>query len=78
MHVQSCCFATDKPIAFLPSSLPSPSSLLKLPNFDARSKRGEKIGIFNCEIMKAFFSVSISLLLGDNIDFAGHDRLFFF
>ena len=28
MHVQSCCFA----IAFLPFSLPSPSSLLKLPN----------------------------------------------
>ena len=30
MHVQSCCF---KPIAFLPFSLPSPSSLLKLSNW---------------------------------------------
>ena len=28
MHVPSCCFA----IAFLPFSLPSPSSMLKLPN----------------------------------------------
>ena len=31
MHVQSCRFAKNKPIAFLPFSLPSPSSLLKLP-----------------------------------------------
>ena len=78
MHVQSCCFATAKPIAFLPSSLPSPSSLLKLPNVDARTKRGQKTRIFSCEIMKAFLSVTISLLQGDNIDVAGHDRLFFF
>ena len=32
MHVESCCFAKHKPIAFLPFSLPSPSSFLKLPN----------------------------------------------
>ena len=33
MHVQSYCFANrSKPIAFFPFSLPSPSSLLKLPN----------------------------------------------
>ena len=32
MHVQSCCFANLKPINFLPFSLTSPSSLLKLPN----------------------------------------------
>ena len=38
----------------------------------------KKIGIFSCEIMKAFLSVTISLLQGDNIDVAGHDRLFFF
>ena len=35
MHVQNCCFANlnllSKPIAFLTFSLPSPSSLLKLP-----------------------------------------------
>ena len=31
MHVQSCCFPY-KAIAFLPFSLPSTSSLLKLPN----------------------------------------------
>ena len=31
MHVQSCFFAKVKPITFLPFSLPSPSSLLKLP-----------------------------------------------
>ena len=31
-HVQSCCFANPiKPIAFLPFSVPSPSSSLKLP-----------------------------------------------
>ena len=30
MHVQSCCFA-NKPTFCLPFSLPSPSSLLKLP-----------------------------------------------
>ena len=34
MHVRSCCFNQSKPIAFLPLSLPSPSSLLKLPNMD--------------------------------------------
>ena len=33
MHVQSCCFA----IAFLSFSLPSPSSLLKLPNDELKS-----------------------------------------
>ena len=32
MHVRSCCFVQSKPIVFLPFSLPSPSSLLKLPN----------------------------------------------
>ena len=32
LHVQSCCFAKSKPIAFLLFSLPSPSPLLKLPN----------------------------------------------
>ena len=40
----------------------------------------KKIGIVSCEIMKAFLSVTISLLQGDNIlniDVAGHDRLFF-
>ena len=31
MHVQSCL---SKPISFLPFSLPSPSSLRKLPNND--------------------------------------------
>ena len=31
MHVQSCL---SKPVAFLPFSLPSPSSLRKLPNND--------------------------------------------
>ena len=30
MHVQSCCFAKYKPIAFFPFLLPSPSSLPKL------------------------------------------------
>ena len=32
MHVQSCCFANIDSIAFLTYPLPSPSSLLKLPN----------------------------------------------
>ena len=32
MHVQSCCFANLKSIAFSPLSLPSASSLIKLPN----------------------------------------------
>ena len=32
MHVQSCCFANLKSTAFLPFSLPSASSLLKLAN----------------------------------------------
>ena len=31
MHVQRCCFAKCKSIAFLPFSLPSPTLLLKLP-----------------------------------------------
>ena len=31
MHVQRCCFAECKSIAFLPFSLPSPTLLLKLP-----------------------------------------------
>ena len=34
MHVQSCCFA-DLNLCFLPFSLPSPSSLLKLSNIAA-------------------------------------------
>ena len=37
MHVQSCCFAKYKPIAFLPFSLPSPSSWLKLPSVRNRT-----------------------------------------
>ena len=32
VHKQSCCFANLKLLLFLPFSLPSPSSLLKLPN----------------------------------------------
>ena len=32
IHVQSCCFANLKPNAFLSFALPSPSSLVKLPN----------------------------------------------
>ena len=31
MHVQRCCFAKCKSIAFLPFSLPSPTLFLKLP-----------------------------------------------
>ena len=31
MQVQSCCFANLNPLFFFPFSLPSPSSLLKLP-----------------------------------------------
>ena len=63
--------------------LPSPSSDLKVPNVDARNEGVKKIGNFNCEIMKAFLSVLGSpflyfLILGDNIDFAGHERLGFF
>ena len=33
MHVQGCCFANLNQLLFLPFSLPSPSSLLKLPNY---------------------------------------------
>ena len=41
MHLQSCCFAClnlAKPIAFFPLSLPSPSSLCKLPNVSPHVK----------------------------------------
>ena len=40
MHVQSCCFANlSKPVAFLPFSLPSSSSLLKPPDVTHRDSQ---------------------------------------
>ena len=40
MHVQICCFVNLNLLAFLPFSLPSPSSLLKLPNSLVRRRLG--------------------------------------
>ena len=43
MHVQSCCFANLNLLLFLPSSLPSPSSLLKLPEGAKESVRIKRV-----------------------------------
>ena len=43
MHVQSCCFANLNLLLFLPSSLPSPSSLLKLPERAKESVRIKRV-----------------------------------
>jgi len=42
-----CCFATAKPIAFLPFSLTSPSSLLKLPNEERKWRQTLDWTIYN-------------------------------
>ena len=45
MHVQSCCFASLNLLStFLPFSLPSPSSLLKLPNCREKGAGGRDKG----------------------------------
>ena len=45
MHGQSCCFANLNVLHFLPFSLTSPSSLLKLPYVDNYSGRSITLSI---------------------------------
>ena len=68
IHVQSCCFCQSNPLAFLPSSLPSLWSLLKLPTnvplktmkqrprWWTQKSSGTWIGLFSPHV-KNFFSL---------------------